>query len=64
MAGDNIFSGLELDKLLVAKDAGPRCDILKRLSPKYYDVQVIMVQKPMALGCENGEISQLITWEF
>ncbi|MFS8117326.1 MAG: hypothetical protein ACMG55_02385 [Microcoleus sp.] len=31
---------------------------MKGLSPKYYDVQIIMVQKPMALGFKTGEISQ------
>ena len=34
-ADDNIFSGLELDELLVAKDAEPRCGILNGLSPNY-----------------------------
>ena len=74
------FSGLELDELLLAKDAEPRCGMMaidltngaivhwlrfEGIVTKLYDVQVISeVQRPMALGFQTEEIAQLITWEF
>ena len=78
--GDNTFSGLELDDLLVAKDAEPRCGMMvidlttgaivhwlrfEGIVTELYDVQVISgVQKPMALGFQTDEIAQLITLEL
>jgi len=74
------FSGLELDELLLAKDAEPRCGTIvidltngaivhwlrfEGIVTGLYDVQVIpQVQRPMALGFQTDEIAQLITWEF
>ncbi len=78
--GDNTFSGLELDDLLIAKDAEPRCGMMvidlttgaivhwlrfEGIVTELYDVQVIPgVQKPMALGFQTDEIAQLITLEL
>ncbi|MCC3452398.1 TIGR03032 family protein [Microcoleus sp. PH2017_08_TRC_O_A] len=78
--GDNTFSGLELDELLVAKDAEARCGMMvidlttgaivhwlrfEGVVTELYDVQVIpQVQKPMALGFQTEEIAQLITLEL
>ena len=78
--GDNTFSGLELDELLAAKDAEPRCGMMaidlttgaivhwlrfEGIVTELYDVQVIpAVQKPMALGFQTDEIAQLITLEL
>ncbi len=78
--GDNTFSGLELDELLVAKDAEARCGMMmidlttgaivhwlrfEGIVTELYDVQVIpTVQKPMALGFQTDEIAQLITLEL
>ncbi|MEG5175048.1 DUF4915 domain-containing protein [Microcoleus sp. B3-D7] len=77
---DNIFSGLELDELLLVKDAEARCGMMvidltngaivhwlrfERIVTKLYDLQVIpQVQKPMALGFKTDEIAQLITLEL
>lgn len=78
--GDNTFSGLELDELLVAKDAEPRCGMMaidlatgaivhwlrfEGIVTELYDVQVTpAVQKPMAVGFQTEEIAQLITLEL
>jgi uncharacterized protein (TIGR03032 family) len=78
--GDNTFSGLELDDLLVAKDAEPRCGMMvidlntgaivhwlrfEGIITELYDVQVMPgVKKPMALGFQTDEIAQLITLEI
>jgi len=78
--GDNTFSGLELDDLLIAKDAEARCGMMvidlttgaivhwlrfEGIVTELYDVQVIpAVQKPMALGFQTDEIAQLITLEL
>ncbi|MEG4391176.1 TIGR03032 family protein [Microcoleus sp. BROC3] len=78
--GDNTFSGLELEELLVAKDAEPRCGMMaidlttgaivhwlrfEGIVTELYDVQVIpTVQKPMAVGFQTEEIAQLITLEL
>jgi len=78
--GDNTFSGLELDELLLAKDAEARCGMmaidlttgaivhwlrLKGIVTELYDMQVIpAVQRPMALGFQTEEIAQLITWKL
>jgi len=78
--GDNTFSGLELDELLLAKDAEARCGMMaidlttgaivhwlrfEGIVTELYDVQVIpQVQKPMALGFQTEEIAQLITLEI
>ena len=77
---DNTFSGLELDDLLVAKDAEARCGMMvidlttgaivhwlrfEGVVTELYDVQVItQVQKPMALGFQTEEIAQLITLDL
>ncbi|MEG3977971.1 TIGR03032 family protein [Microcoleus sp. herbarium8] len=77
--GDKTFSGLELDELLIKKDAEPRCGIMvidintgtivhwvgfEGVVTELYDVQVIPeVQRPMALGFKTEEIAQLITLE-
>src|SRR6476469_6164169 len=78
--GDNTFSGLELDELLLAKDAEARCGMMpidlttgaivhwlrfEGIVTELYDLQVIpTVQKPMALGFQTDEIAQLITLEL
>ncbi|WP_228057622.1 DUF4915 domain-containing protein [Tychonema sp. LEGE 07203] len=78
--GNNTFSGLELDDLLVAKDAEARCGMMaidlttgaivhwlrfEGIVTELYDVQVIPgVQKPMALGFQTDEIAKLITLEL
>jgi len=78
--GDNTFSGLELDELLLTKDAEARCGMMaidlttgaivhwlrfEGIVTELYDVQVIpTVQKPMALGFQTDEIAQLITLEL
>ncbi|HCV32222.1 MAG TPA: TIGR03032 family protein [Microcoleaceae bacterium UBA9251] len=77
---DKTFGGLELDELLAAKDAEPRCGMMvidlntgaivhwlrfEGIVTELYDVQVIpAAQKPMALGFKTEEIAQLITLEF
>jgi uncharacterized protein (TIGR03032 family) len=77
--GDKTFSGLELDELLIKKDAEPRCGIMvidiktgtiihwlrfEGVVTELYDVQIIPeVQRPMALGFQTEEIAQLITLE-
>ncbi|MCY7382840.1 MAG: TIGR03032 family protein [Microcoleus sp. CAN_BIN18] len=77
--GDKTFSGLELDDLLVQKDAEPRCGMMvvdintgtvvhwlrfEGVVTELYDVQIIPeVQRPMALGFQTEEIAQLITLE-
>lgn len=77
--GDKTFGGLELDNLLAAKDAEPRCGMMvidlttgaivhwlrfEGIVTELYDVQIIPeAQKPMALGFQTDEIAQLITLE-
>jgi uncharacterized protein (TIGR03032 family) len=77
--GDKTFSGLELDDLLVQKDAEPRCGMMvidintgaivhwlrfEGVVTELYDVQIIPeVQRAMALGFQTEEIAQLITLE-
>jgi uncharacterized protein (TIGR03032 family) len=79
-SGDNTFRGLELDELLLAKDAEARCGMMaidlntgaivhwlrfEGIVTELYDVQVIpAVQRPMALGFQTEEIAQLITLEL
>jgi len=78
--GDNTFSGLELDELLLAEDAEARCGMMvidltngaivhwlhfEGIVTELYDVQVIpAVQRPMAFGFQTEEIAQLITLEL
>jgi uncharacterized protein (TIGR03032 family) len=78
--GGNTFSGLELDELLLAKDAERGCGMMaidlttgaivhwlrfEGIVTELYDVHVIpQVQRPMALGFQTDEIAQLITGEF
>ena len=74
---EKTFSGLELDKNLLTKDAKPRCGLmvidlntggivewlrLEGVITELYDVQVLpKVQRPMALGFQTDEISRLLT---
>jgi uncharacterized protein (TIGR03032 family) len=77
---DKTFGGLELDELLIKKDAEPRCGMMvidlntgaivhwlrfEGIVTELYDVQIIPeAQKPMALGFQTEEIAQLITLDL
>ncbi|MCL1470133.1 TIGR03032 family protein [Argonema antarcticum] len=79
-SGDKTFSGLSLDDKLIAKDTEARCGLmvidlnsgniihwlrLEGLITELYDVQVLPgMQRPMALGFQTEEISQLITLDL